>query len=591
MTAATITAPFVPAELRTLTRWVPWDLKPGKDSRPTKVPRGSTTDPKTWQTFDAALAVGADGVGFVFTDTAYTGVDLDGCLIDGQPTPEARQIIDGLASYTEKSPSGTGLHIIVKGKLPPGAGHKNVHVPGMKALEAYDTGRYFTWTGRVVEGREQIVEGADRLATLAGRWLGQRSDVRPLNDAEAQARLPIVNTHLTNDELLALIEQEQPTKYRHYVDGELEVGPGQSRDRSQEDVTLLRLLIPYTGWDESRLLVLAERSALKRERWAKPHAGLTWLTYQIRRELRAAAAAAKTEASAEPIRARTVADIWKDPDALKPPTPVIPRLAWRGYLTVYAAPDKAGKSTLVAAGVAALTTGQKFLDDEVMPGAAVWCLLEEHANTLAIRAKTFGTQGDRLAVFELRPSLEDVRREITDRHASVVVIDTLIEWAGALVTESSKAEQWRPVMGDLRTLARELNVAVIVLHHARKSDGVARDSSAITAAADVILEQKAQHADGVQRITARARWTVPDFAVQLVDGKRYALAAGTVTGPQAQAQGNRFKALDALAPDGMTFTAWEQAAALTASTFKRAAKALEASGDVQHVGELYKPRF
>ena len=65
--------------------------------------------------FDDALAVRADGVGFVFTDTEYTGVDLDGCLIDGKPTAEARQIIDALKSYTEKSPSGTGLHIIVKG--------------------------------------------------------------------------------------------------------------------------------------------------------------------------------------------------------------------------------------------------------------------------------------------------------------------------------------------------------------------------------------------------------------------------------------------------------------------------------------------
>jgi len=303
-------------------------------------------------------------------------------------------------------------------------------------------------------------------------------------------------------------------------------------------------------------------------------------------------ATGSTDHEPSSVRARTVADIWKDPDALKPPVAVIPRLAWRGYVTVYAAPDKAGKSTLVSAGVAALTTGQKFLDgDAAPPGVAVWCLLEEHANTLAIRAKTFGTEGDRLAVFELRPGLEDVRREITERHADVLVIDTLIEWAGALVTESSKAEQWRPIMAELRSVARDLNVAVIVLHHARKSDGVARDSSAITAAADVILEQKATHADGVQRITARGRWTVADFAVQLVDGKRYALAAGTVSGPPAQARGNRFKALDALPPEGLTFTAWERASGLTPSTFRRAAKALEASGDVQHVGELYKPRF
>jgi len=255
---------------------------------------------------------------------------------------------------------------------------------------------------------------------------------------------------------------------------------------------------------------------------------------------------------------------------------------------VYAAPDKAGKSTLVTAGVAALTTGQTFLGDDVTAGAALWCLLEEHATTLAIRAKTFGTQGDCLSVFELRPGLEDVRREIAEQHADVLVIDTLIEWAGDQVTESSKSEQWRPIMGELRSLARELNIAVIVLHHARKSDGVARDSSAITAAADVILEQKQPHADGIQRITARGRWTVPDFAVQLFDGKRYELVAGTVTGPAAQAQGNRFKALDALTTERMTFTAWEQASGLSHTTFTRIAKRLVAAGEVLHEGELYR---
>jgi hypothetical protein len=591
MTALSSTSPFVPAELRALTRWVPWDLKPGKDGRPTKVPRGSTTDPKTWQTFDDALAVGADGVGFVFTDTDYSGVDLDGCLVDGRPTAEARQLIDGLASYTETSPSGAGLHIIVKGKLPPGAGHKNVHVPGLKALEAYDTGRYFTWTGQVFEGRDQIEPHAEQLAALATQWLGKASEVRPLTALEAQARLPILNQHLSNDELLALIEQEQPTKYRHFLEGELE----QPRaDRSQDDVTLLRLLISYTGWDEPRILALAERSSLKRDRWTKVHTqGLTWLAYQIRRELRGAAAKATASASvgmSRPIRARTLREVWADPDARTAPEAVIPRLAWRGRLTVYTALDKGGKSTLVAAGVAATTRGDNFLGEPTTRGTCMWAMLEEHVNDWAIRATRFGTDQDAVHVLE-HPSdpAGAIRAEAERLRPAVLVVDVLTRYAGDRVTESGSAAQWTAVMVGLQQIARELNVAVIVLHHARKSDGVARDSGEITARADVVLEQKTLPEDGVQRFAVRGRWTLADFAVKLVGDRHELTAAGT---GESTLSPQRRKVLAALKP-GMTYTVWLDASGVPKRTFADTVRWLLEHMLVEHGedGTYSLPRF
>jgi primase-polymerase (primpol)-like protein len=63
------------------------------------------------------------GVGYVFSDgDPYSGVDLDNCR--GRETGEiadwAKEIIRGLASYTEVSPSGTGVKIWVKGRLPEG---------------------------------------------------------------------------------------------------------------------------------------------------------------------------------------------------------------------------------------------------------------------------------------------------------------------------------------------------------------------------------------------------------------------------------------------------------------------------------------
>lgn len=151
----------IPAELKDLKQWVCWKLelvknkKTGKEKF-TKVPytphagkqkiKASSTGRSTWRTFDQALTVYKDrlfdGIGFVLAyDDPFVGVDLDHCINeDGTIEPWARAIVDKLNSYTEKSPSGTGIHIFIKGKLPRGERKKG-------AFECYDSGRYLTVTG------------------------------------------------------------------------------------------------------------------------------------------------------------------------------------------------------------------------------------------------------------------------------------------------------------------------------------------------------------------------------------------------------------------------------------------------------------
>lgn len=165
----------IPEELRVRNQWVVWRAEPTSTGKVTKRPidaskpgwHASTTDPKTWSSFVGATDTykrfvqapphewrGVDfGVGFVFTaDDPYVGVDLDKCVGDGHLTTRAQTVLTYLGSYTEYSPSGKGLHIIVKGALPNGG-------KGIKRdwIEIYDRGRYFTMTGNVLEQRP-IVE-------------------------------------------------------------------------------------------------------------------------------------------------------------------------------------------------------------------------------------------------------------------------------------------------------------------------------------------------------------------------------------------------------------------------------------------------
>jgi hypothetical protein len=143
----------VPPEIRASTRAVVWRrvLRDGKWTKPPFQARhpgepAAVDDPATWRTFEQALAVvaagKADGAGIVLGD-GLVGVDLDHVRDpeSGALTVEAAEIVRALDSYTEVSPSGTGLHILLRGTLPPGGRRKG-------AVEMYAEGRYFTVTGQ-----------------------------------------------------------------------------------------------------------------------------------------------------------------------------------------------------------------------------------------------------------------------------------------------------------------------------------------------------------------------------------------------------------------------------------------------------------
>ena len=150
-------------------QWVAWKAVPNpKKVKPDKIPvdvhnghGASTTNSATWARFWDALNFYRDwhgrehshsyrgkiltgpviGVGFVLTaDDPFVGIDIDDCVDQGQIQPWAQEIIQLLDSYTEISPSGTGIRIFTQGDLP---------FDGRKSgkIEVYKQRRYLTVTG------------------------------------------------------------------------------------------------------------------------------------------------------------------------------------------------------------------------------------------------------------------------------------------------------------------------------------------------------------------------------------------------------------------------------------------------------------
>src|SRR5215208_2028462 len=157
----------VPSELLETPQWVarrgkvPVDPKTGAGAKVSSNPEDPTKARDTWGTLDESASRaerdGLDGAGFVFSeDDPYCGVDLDGCRDPrtGKIAEWAQEIIDELASYTEASPSGTGVHVIVRGVLPRSGKSGQI--------EMYDSGRYFTVTGEHLEGTPKTVRSVQQ---------------------------------------------------------------------------------------------------------------------------------------------------------------------------------------------------------------------------------------------------------------------------------------------------------------------------------------------------------------------------------------------------------------------------------------------
>jgi len=135
----------IPIELRLLPQWV----AAGPNKKPINPRTGgaaAVNDPSTWATYEEACRSGYPHVGFVLTQQdQYTIIDLDNK--PEKPLTEEQwnrhqKILGAFDSYTERSTSGRGFHIIVKGSIPAGVHRDNV--------EVYSTGRHMICTGDVV---------------------------------------------------------------------------------------------------------------------------------------------------------------------------------------------------------------------------------------------------------------------------------------------------------------------------------------------------------------------------------------------------------------------------------------------------------
>ena len=250
------------SELKQLTQWAVYRVEhvegkakkiPHQANRPRR--RASHSDPRTWATFDDALHTfrksDFDGLVFAFSEEdSFVGIDLDNCIVDGQLEPWAKMITEQIASYTELSPSGNGLHIILKGKLP---GKKRGRKKGN--VEVYEALRFFTVTGKRVSG--EVEERQTELASFFAEYFPLPKKSKPKKSTPIK---------LDDHKLLSLMfSSKHGAMIETLWNGDFSAYPS----HSEADLALLNNLAWWSGYDRERAAELFRYSGLYREKWER----------------------------------------------------------------------------------------------------------------------------------------------------------------------------------------------------------------------------------------------------------------------------------------------------------------------------------
>jgi putative DNA primase/helicase len=271
----------IPSELANLSQWVCWGPR-GKGQKspinPTTGGLAQTTNSATWGSLAAAVQRYSErgqaeqllGIGFVFSATdPYTGIDLDACRdpATGVLTELAQKIIDRISSYTEASPSGTGVHIIARASIPRGGKRAEV--------EMYSHSRYFCFTGQVVGERYDVRDAWEAVNALHLEAFGKADQLqaaKPADDDENSDPLLARVRGIPDNELLEIIAKAD-TRWTELMAGALRPGDGSG---SAADHMASCILAQYTRCDRKRMDHIFRNTPLYRQKWDARNAGSTY---------------------------------------------------------------------------------------------------------------------------------------------------------------------------------------------------------------------------------------------------------------------------------------------------------------------------
>lgn len=269
---------LIPDELKAVPKWICWrgEYDPKRPEKPKKIPinphtggRASSTDPKTWTTFSHAAEQSSrySGIGFVFDGSGYFGIDIDkkqqelSAFLSGDTNNIIGEFVHTMQSYTEKSQSGTGIHIICKGHLPEGRRRSG-------DIEMYDSGRFFVFTGDMCAEYAEIAEGTDTVKPLYEKYLGEKNTFCVTGNTHS-----VQPVRLSMDEILdKAMRSKSGEKFRALMQGDI----SGYKSQSEADMAFCSMLAFWCGCDIAMMDMIYRKSGLLRPKWDRRQCGSTY---------------------------------------------------------------------------------------------------------------------------------------------------------------------------------------------------------------------------------------------------------------------------------------------------------------------------
>jgi hypothetical protein len=259
--------------------WVNWKYEE-RDGKKTKVPynprtggKAQSNNPDTWTDFNFAKSKADDysGIGFMFAD-GICGIDIDNKTDNPELDKQAEAIINLMDTYTERSPSGTGYHIIFKcdmSKIPTidkKLNEKYYLKNPNNDLECYFAGltnRYFTYTGEIINDKN-IEDRTEQILIFLENYMLKdnfKKKSEPSKREQSEKYLPNVN----------ILEKARKAKNGLKFSALYDRGDvsAHNNDDSSADLALCSMLAWWLQGDFNNIDYYFRSSALYREKWER----------------------------------------------------------------------------------------------------------------------------------------------------------------------------------------------------------------------------------------------------------------------------------------------------------------------------------
>ena len=181
----------------------------------------------------------------------------------------------------------------------------------------------------------------------------------------------------------------------------------------------------------------------------------------------------EASAAALPGGVVRLSDVDVESTSVDGPQAVARLIAHVGRVTLLHAREKVGKSTLIAAAVAAVTHGRPFLEQPTMAGDVLW-VGEEAVGDVKGRLAQWDAELSRV-YFVSRPNTvrtheSSLGQIVLTLRPQWVILDT---WSHYLqvhrVKDTAGSGEQGVLIGDVVCVARECQTAITILHHNRKN--------------------------------------------------------------------------------------------------------------------------